>query len=224
EVYGLTESTGMILGQSLDAVRWGSVGSATTGVECRVGVAGELLVRGDMVFRGYYKNPEQTEASIRDGWLLTGDVVKQEDGHLYIVDRLKDVMITAGGKNLTPSEIENAVKASAYVKECIVVADRRKFVAALIQIDFETVSKWAESRAIAFTHFRSLAEHPAVRELVQAEIDQANAHRAEVARVRLFHILTKELDHDDGEVTGTMKVRRATIYKAYEPEIEALYA
>lgn len=224
EVYGLTESTGMILGQPLDDVRWGSVGTATTGVECRVGKDGELLVRGDMVFAGYYKSPEQSQAVLRDGWLLTGDVVREDQGALFIVDRLKDVMITAGGKNLTPSEIENAVKASPYVKECIIVADRRKFVAALIQIDFETVAKWAESRGIAFTHFRSLAEHPAVRELVQHEVDSANSQLAEVARIRRFHLLTKELDHDDGEVTATMKVRRASIYQAYGREIEALYA
>lgn len=224
EVYGLTESTGMVLGQPLDDVRWGSVGTATTGVECRRAENGELLVRGEVVFAGYYKSPEQTADVIRDGWLLTGDVVRQEGDTLYIVDRLKDVMITAGGKNLTPSEIENAVKASPYVKECIVVADRRKFVAALIQIDFETVAKWAESRGIAFTHFRSLAELPDVRDLIDAEIERANGQLAEVSRIRRFHLLTKELDHDDGEVTATMKVRRASIYQAYEAEIEALYA
>lgn len=224
EVYGLTESTGMILGQSLDDVRWGSVGSPCTGVECRASDTGELLVRGDMVFAGYYKSPEQTREVIQDGWLLTGDVVRIDGDTLYIVDRLKDVMITAGGKNLTPSEIENAVKASPYIKECIIVADRRKFVAALVQIDFETVSKWAESRGIAFTHFRSLAEHSEVRKLVDEEIDRANGTLAEVARIRRFHLLTKELDHDDGEVTATMKVRRANIYQAYQAEIEALYA
>lgn len=224
EVYGLTESTGMILGQSLDDVRWGSVGSPCTGVECRASDTGELLVRGDMVFAGYYKSPEQTLEVIQDGWLLTGDVVRIDGDTLYIVDRLKDVMITAGGKNLTPSEIENAVKASPYIKECIIVADRRKFVAALVQIDFETVSKWAESRGIAFTHFRSLAEHSEVRKLVDEEIDRANGTLAEVARIRRFHLLTKELDHDDGEVTATMKVRRANIYQAYQAEIEALYA
>lgn len=224
EVYGLTESTGMILGQSLDDIRWGSVGTATTGVECRLADNGELLVRGEVVFAGYYKNPTQTAEVLKDGWLLTGDVVRETDGALYIVDRLKDVMITAGGKNLTPSEIENAVKASPYVKECIVVADRRKFVSALIQIDFETVSKWAESRRIAYTHFRSLAEHPEVRSLVEAEVQSANSHLAEVARIRRFHLLTKELDHDDGEVTATMKVRRAAIYQAYHPEIEGMYA
>lgn len=224
EVYGLTESTGMVLGQSLDDVRWGSVGTATTDVECRIAEDGELLVRGGVVFAGYYKSPEQTAAVFRDGWLRTGDVARQENGAIYIVDRLKDIMITAGGKNLTPSEIENAVKAGPYVKECIVIADRRKFVSALIQIDFETVSKWAESHGIAYTHFRSLAEHPEVRALIEREVDSANAQLADVSRIRRFHLLTKELDHDDGEVTATMKVRRATIYQAYQNEIEAFYA
>ncbi|HLT99320.1 MAG TPA: AMP-binding protein [Burkholderiaceae bacterium] len=224
EVYGLTESTGMILGQPLNDIRWGSVGTPTTGATCAVSETGELLLRGEMVFAGYYKSPEQTSEVIQDGWLHTGDVVRQEGETVYIVDRLKDVMITAGGKNLTPSEIENAVKDSPYIKECIVVADRRKFVSALIQIDFETVSKWAESRGIAFTHFRSLAENPKVRELVEAEVGKANSQLADVARIRRFHLLTKELDHDDGEVTATMKVRRASIYKMYGSEIEALYA
>src|SRR5690606_37171539 len=163
--------------------------------------------------------------TIRDGWLHTGDVVEVEaDGQLRIVDRLKDVMITAGGQNITPSEIENAVKPSPYVRECIVIGDRRRFVSALIQIDFETVSKWAESQRIAFTHFRSLAEHPRVRELIEREVERANAQLAQVSRIRRFHLLTKELDHDDGEVTATMKVRRASIYSAYANEIETMYA
>ncbi len=145
------------------------------------------------------------------------------DGQIKIVDRLKDIMITAGGKNLTPSEIENAMKASPYIKECIVVADGRNFVSALIQIDFETVGKWAERNRMAFTHFRSLVENPQVRELVAEEINKANSKLAQVSQVRKFHLLTKELDHDDGEVTATMKVRRSSIYKTYEKEIEAMY-
>jgi long-chain acyl-CoA synthetase len=224
EVYGLTESTGMITGQRLDAVRISTVGEATLGVEHRIGAQGELLVRGDVVFAGYYRNDEATAETVRDGWLHTGDVVEEEHGQLRIVDRLKDVMITAGGKNITPSEIENAVKSSPYVRECIVIGDRRRFVSALIQIDFDTVSKWAESQRIAFTHFRSLAEHPRVRELIAHEVERANASLAQVSRIRRFHLLTKELDHDDGEVTATMKVRRASIQSAYADEIEALYA
>ncbi len=223
EVYGLTESAGMIFGQHPDRVKVGTVGEPILGVEWRMGEAGELLVRGDMVFQGYYKNPEATAATVRDGWLYTGDVVAEEAGRVRIVDRLKDIMITAGGKNLTPSEIENAVKGSPYVKECIVIADGRKYVSALIQLEFDTVGKWAESRRIAFTHFRSLAECAQVRELVQQEVARANAGLAPVAQIKRFHLLTKELDHDDGEVTATMKVRRASIYRSYADEIEALY-
>lgn len=224
EVYGLTESAGMIFGQHPDRVKVGTVGEAILGVDWRLGDADELQVRGDMVFAGYYKNDAATADTVRDGWLHTGDVAAVQDGRLRIVDRLKDIMITAGGKNLTPSEIENAVKSSPYVKECVIIADGRRFVAALIQLEFDTVGKWAESRRIAFTHFRSLAECAEVRELVAGEVARANAGLAPVAQIKRFHLLTKELDHDDGEVTATMKVRRASIYRSYADDIERLYA
>jgi long-chain acyl-CoA synthetase len=224
EAYGMTESAGIVTCQHPDRVRIGTVGEPVLGVEHRVDpVTGELQLRGEMVFAGYYRNAEATAATIRDGWLHTGDVVREEDGQLRIVDRLKDIMITAGGKNLTPSEIENTMKASPFIKECIVVAEGRRFVSALVQIDYETVGKWAESRRIAFTHFRSLVEAPEVRGLIEAEIARGNATLAQVAQIRRFHLLTKELDHDDGEVTATMKVRRASIYQAYAAEIEAMY-
>ncbi|MCZ2104426.1 MAG: AMP-binding protein [Burkholderiales bacterium] len=223
EVYGLTESTGMVTGHRLDDVAIGTVGPVTEGVAYRIADNGEFQIRGDMVFAGYYKNPEATAQSIVDGWLHTGDVVREEHGQIKIVDRLKDIMITAGGKNITPSEIENTMKASPFIKECIIVADARKFVSALVMIDFETVGKWAEARRLAFTHFRSLVETPEVRQLMDEEIARGNAHLAQVAQIRKFHLLTKELDHDDGEVTATMKVRRASIYKAYAQEIEAMY-
>jgi len=223
EVYGLTESTGMVTGHRLDHVVVGTVGVPTLGVEHRIADNGELQLRGDMVFAGYYKNPEATASSIQGGWLHTGDVVREEQGQIKIVDRLKDIMITAGGKNLTPSEIENTMKGSPFIKECIIVAEARKFVGALVMIDYETVGKWAEARRIPFTHYRSLVEHPEVRSLIDAEINQGNQRLAQVSQIRKFHLLTKELDHDDGEVTATMKVRRASIYKAYAAEIEALY-
>ena len=230
EVYGLTESTGMVTGHELDRVSVGTVGIPTQGVQWRIAqgsgddLGGELQIQGDMVFAGYYKNPEATAQSIQDGWLHTGDVVRLVDGQIKIVDRLKDIMITAGGKNLTPSEIENTMKASPYIKECVIVAEGRKFVGALVMIDYETVGKWAEARRIAFTHFRSLVETPEVRQLIDAEIASGNAKLAQVAQIRKFHMLTKELDHDDGEVTATMKVRRSSIYKTYANEIEALYS
>ena len=223
EVYGLTESTGMVTGHRLDHVVVGTVGVPTLGVEHRIADNGELQLKGDMVFAGYYKNPEATASSIVGGWLHTGDVVREEQGQIKIVDRLKDIMITAGGKNLTPSEIENTMKASPFIKECIIVAEARKFVGALVMIDYETVGKWAEARRIPFTHYRSLVEHPEVRGLIDAEISHGNQRLAQVSQIRKFHLLTKELDHDDGEVTATMKVRRASIYKTYAAEIEALY-
>jgi long-chain acyl-CoA synthetase len=229
EGYGMTETAGVVTVQRSAASPVGTVGAPVPGVDLRIADDGELLVRGPTVFKGYYRNPEATAQAIdAQGWLHTGDVAQYVAGpdgqELRIVDRKKDIMITAGGKNITPSEIENALKFSAYIKEAIVVADRRPFVAALIQIDFDTVGKWAEEQGLAYTHFRSLAEHERVRGLVQAEVDRVNARMPQVQQVRRFHLLAKELDHDDGEVTATMKVKRASIGQKYATEIEGLYA
>src|SRR5690606_6935657 len=211
EVYGATETSGVALGQKLVRLDPGSVGEPVVNVEAKVGDDGELILRGDTVFKGYYKNDEASASTLRDGWLHTGDVVTVTDGQFRIVDRLKDIMITAGGKNLSPSEIENTIKGSPYVKECIVIGEARKYVSALIQIDYETVGTWAEENRIAYTNFRNLAENPATRALIEREIAEANAQLAQVSHIRRFHLLTKELDHDDDEVTATMKVRRSNI-------------
>jgi len=228
EGYGMTETAGVVTVQRSAASPVGTVGAPVPGIETRIANDGELLVRGPTVFKGYYRNEAATREAIdADGWLHTGDVAQSvagpEGDEIRIVDRKKDIMITAGGKNITPSEIENALKFSAYVKEAIVVADRRPFVAALIQIDYDTVGKWAEEEGLAYTHFRSLAEHERVRELVQVEVDRVNARMPQVQQVRKFHLLTKELDHDDGEVTATMKVKRSSIGQKYAAEIEAIY-
>ncbi|MBP0441418.1 AMP-dependent synthetase/ligase [Tianweitania sediminis] len=224
EVYGATETSGIALGQTMARREPGSVGSPIVNAEARIGDHGELLIRGDTVFAGYYRNEEATASALRDDWLHTGDVVDQRDGQYRIIDRLKDIIITAGGKNLSPSEIENTVKGSPYIKECIVIGEARKYVSALIQIDYETVSKWAEDKEIAFTNFRSLTENSAVRDLIEGEIAAANSQLAQVSQVKRFHLLTKELDHDDDEVTATMKVRRANVQRKYAGEIEALYS
>jgi len=228
EGYGMTETAGVVCVQRSAASPVGTVGVAVPGVELRIADDGELLVRGRTVFKGYYRNESATREAIdTDGWLHTGDVAEAAptpDGdEIRIIDRKKDIMITAGGKNITPSEIENALKFSAYVKEAIIVADRRPFVAALIQIDFDTVSGWAEEQGLAYTHFRSLATHERVHELVRAEVDRANARMPQVQQVRSFHLLTKELDHDDGEVTATLKIKRKSIADKYAAEIDALY-
>lgn len=224
EVYGQTESTGVATAQPLDDIQLGTVGVAIRGVEVKLGEQDEILMRGGSMFKGYYKNDEASASTLRDGWLHTGDVGEWCDGQLRIVDRLKDIMITAGGKNLSPTEIENTIKASPYIKECIVIGEARKYVSALIQIDFETVAKWAEQERIPYTTFRSLAENEQVNDLIRAEIGKGNDQLPQVAQIKRFHLLTKELDHDDDEVTATMKVRRSNIYEKYIDVIESLYA
>lgn len=225
EAWGMSETTGAATIQPPFSASEGRVGQPLPGVELKIGEDGELLVRGGIVFKGYYRNPEATAETLRDGWLHTGDVAEMaDDGSISIVDRKKDIMINAAGKNLSPSLIENTIKASPFIKEAIVIADRRPFVTALVQIDMDTVRLWAEGQGISYTTFRSLAENPQVQALVEAEVETANADLARVEQVKKVHLLTKELDHDDGEVTATMKVRRASIYKSYKPEIEALYA
>ena len=223
EAYGATELSGIVTAHELSDVVSGNVGIPVTAAEIKLSEAGEVMVKGELVFKGYYKNEEATESSIIDGWYYTGDVAQWVDDKIKIVDRMKDIIITAGGKNLSPSEIENAMKASPYIKECIVIGDRRKFVSALIQIDLESVSAWAEDNRIAFTTFKSLAENTEVFKLISEEVAKANKGISPVGNVRKFHLLTKELDHDDDEVTATMKIRRSKIYGKYEAEIESMY-
>lgn len=228
EAYGLTEASGATTMQPGDDSPVGTVGVPYPGIEVNLAEDGEILIRGDVVFRGYYKNDQATAETIdADGWLHTGDVARWEDGptgrELRMIDRKKDIMITAGGKNITPSEIENALRFSSFIKEAIVIADRRRFVSALIQVDFEATSKWAEEQGMTYTNFKSLATMQAVRDLVQREVDAVNARMPQVQQVRKFHLLTKELDHDDGEVTATMKVRRKSIAEKYADVIEEIY-
>jgi len=165
-----------------------------------------------------------TRRRIVDGWLHTGDIVETEDnGEIRIVDRKKDILITSGGKNITPSLIENALKDSPYIREAILLGDGRHFLAALIQIDLETTGKWAQRQGIAYTTYRSLAENERVRELVAGEVKRVNNRFARVENVRKFVILSKELDHDDGELTATMKVRRRMIEQKFRDEIVEIY-
>jgi len=228
EAYGLTEASGATTMQISDMSPVGTVGVAYPGVQLKLAEDGEILISGDVVFVGYYKNEDATREAIdAEGWLHTGDVARWEEGpagkELRVIDRKKDIMITAGGKNITPSEIENSLKFSSFIKEAIIVADRRRFVSALIQIDFENVSKWAADQNILFTNFRSLVENPSVVSLIQKEVEKSNSHMPQVQQVRKFHLFIKELDHDDGEVTATMKVKRKSIYEKYAEDIEAMY-
>ena len=225
EVWGMTESTGAASFQPDFGDCDGRVGHFPKGIVYKIAEDGELLIKGGLVFKGYYKNPEATAETIEDGWLHTGDVALAEpDGSISIVDRKKDIMINAAGKNLTPSLIENTMKSSPFIKECIVIADKRPYVCALVQLDLDTMRIWAEQQNISYTTYRSLAENPVVAEMIDAEIAKGNTRLARVEQIKKTYLLPKELDHDDGEVTATLKVRRNKIYEFYDSEIEGLYA
>jgi long-chain acyl-CoA synthetase len=224
ESYGMTEMSGISFLPREEEIRVGCVGKAIPGVEFKLAEDGEIFQRGDSVFVGYYGNPEATAEVLADGWLHTGDVGEVDaDGILRIVDRKKDIIITAGGKNISPSEIENKLKFSPYIKEAIVIGDRRKYLSCLIQIDPENVGNWAQQNGIPYTTYKSLATQPRVVELVQLVIDEVNREFARVETIKKFVILEKELDPDDQELTATMKVKRSVIEKKFKDLIETLY-
>ena len=224
QIYGMTETGGVCHSQRPGATRLGGSGPIIEGVEQRVAGDGELLVRGPSVFMGYLYDEAATARTIVDGWLHTGDVVEiLDDGELHVIDRKKDILITSGGKNITPSLIENALKDSPYIREAILLGDGRHFLSALIQIDLETTGKWAQAQNIQYTTYRTLAQNEKVRELVSGEVKRVNDRFARVEGVRKFVILAKELDHDDGELTATMKVRRRIIEEKFREEIATIY-
>jgi len=225
ECFGMTECAGIAVIPHSGSIRVGQVGTPIPGVEVKLAEDGEIMVRGDSVFKGYYRMEEQSATSFDEqGWLLTGDVGEfTEEGQLKIVDRKKDLIINAYGKNIAPSEIENKLKFSPFIKEGIVVGDGRQYLSCLIQLELDNVADWAQDRSLAYTTYKSLAENPEVFKLMQAEVDKVNEQLARVEKIRRFHILTKELDQDDDEVTATMKVRRSTIEKKFKDIIDSLY-
>jgi long-chain acyl-CoA synthetase len=224
EGYGQTEDTAWATTNQPGAVKLGTVGVANFGCEVRLADDGEILIRHPGVFAGYYKNPEATAAALDEGgWLHTGDVGEWDGDHVRIVDRKKDIIITSGGKNLSPSEIENKLKVSPFVKEAIVVGDRRKFVSALIGIEFDTVSNWALRRKIPFTTYRDLSEKPEVVELIQRVVTEVNEDLPGVSQVKQFRLIPKELVHEDGELTATQKVKRSKVEAKFGGLIDDIY-
>jgi long-chain acyl-CoA synthetase len=227
EVYGMTENTAVATGNRPGRIKLGTVGEPQVGVELKIDEeTGEILTRHAGTFIGYFRDPEATaKAKTEDGWLHTGDVGEWVDGtHVKITDRAKDIIITSGGKNIAPSEIENAIKASPFIKEAIVIGDRRAYLTALIGIELDTVGEWAQRRGIPYTTYRDLSEKPDVLTLVQSIVDEVNARFATVEQIKKFRMLPKELDHEDGELTATQKVKRAAIANLFDRLVADLYA
>jgi len=226
EGYGMTENTAIGTFTPPHDVRIGQVGKTYPGSELRIADDGEILTRGPGTFAGYYRNEEATRATIdADGWLHTGDVgTLDADGYLTITDRKKDILITAGGKNVSPSWIENALKVSPWVREAIVVGDRRKYLVALIGIELDTVGDWATRERIPFTTYSDLSSRPEVVALIDAWVQKVNADLAQVEQVKRFALLPKELDHEEGELTATQKVKRRAIAQQFSALIEGMYA
>ena len=227
EIYGQTEEAGAIIsGQRGPFARPGNVGTVAAGWELKLGAGNEILVRGEHVFDGYWRNPEATREVLgADGWLRTGDVGELKDGVLRLVDRARDFIVTAGGKTLSPSAIENLLRASPYVAEAMVIGHGRKYVTALVEIDYDTVSDWARSRSISYTGFTSLALNPQVTQLIAAEIARANGELARVEQVKTFRILPKALDpEEEGEpVTPTRKLKRSQMMERFKELVESMY-
>ncbi|MBT6177081.1 MAG: AMP-binding protein [Deltaproteobacteria bacterium] len=225
EGYGQTESTGVSFVSQPDAIRIGTVGQLIPGMESKIAEDGEILLKGAAVFCGYLHNEESTRQTIDDdGWLHTGDIGEVDsDGYLSITGRKKEIIITAGGKNLSPEKIENSMKNSAYIKEAVAIGDARKFISALVLVDYHAVSDWASRRDIAHTSLIDLVGHDEVQDLVRAEIEKGNQNLARVEQVRSFRLFDKELHQDDGELTATQKVRRSAITEKYAQLIDSMY-
>lgn len=223
EGYGQTESTGVIAVQRIDRPRWGFVGELIPGIEVKIAEDGEILARGPGVFKGYFKDPELTKETIKDGWLYTGDVGAMEDGFLKIMDRKKDILITAGGKNITPAFIENKLKFSSYIQDAVVIGDGRRYLVSLILIDEDNVTKYAQDHRIPFTTFADLTQNPEIRKLIGGEISKVNKTLSKVETVKKFALLPRRFYEEDGDVTPTKKVKRRFLEERYADLINKLY-
>jgi long-chain acyl-CoA synthetase len=227
EVWGMTETCGAATGIPPARIRPGSIGPAASYNQVRIDPAtGEIQVKGRNVFMGYLNLPEKTaETFTADGWLRTGDVGSVDaEGFFRITDRMKDIIITAGGKNVTPSEFENELKFSPYITDAVVIGDRRPFLTAIVMIDQENVEKYAQDHDVPFSSYASLTRAPEVRALIQSEIDRVNRKFARVEQVKRFHLLETQLSAEDEELTPTMKLKRTLVQTKYAPQIEAMYA
>ncbi len=224
EGYGMTETSTTATGMRPGEHRFGSVGRAHAGVEIRIADDGEILLKGANIFQAYYKNDDASFGAVVDGWLHTGDLGRlDEDGFLFITGRKKDIIITAGGKNLTPANLENDLKQTRYISQAVMHGDRRPFPTMLITLDEEEIVPWAQRRGIADTSIGALARHPEVTALIQAALDDANAKYSRAEQVKKFFILDHDFSQETGELTPTLKVKRNVVAEKYAERFDALY-
>ncbi len=224
ESYGMTETSSLISMHKDGNIRLGTCGEPLPGVEVKIGEDGEIIVRGDNVFQGYFKDEENTNRTLVDGWLHTGDLGEMdEDGSLRITGRQKDVMITSGGKNVSPQYIENMLKSSPYIVDGVVIGDGRKYLTAIIIVDEDNVIKYAQDNRVPFTTYASLTKTKEIVRLIGEEVEKVNAKLARVEQIKKFAITDKILDQEDDELTPTMKVKRKKISEVYRDLIESMY-
>ncbi len=225
EVYGQTENCGLATAMPAEGIKLGTVGKAVPYGEVRISPLGEILIKGDFVFMGYLNQPEKTAETVDpQGWLHTGDVgAIDNEGYVKITDRMKDIIITAGGKNITPSEIENQLKFSPYISDAVVIGDRRPYLTCLVMIDRETVEKYAQDHDVPFTNYASLCRAKEVQDLIWSEIEKVNTNFARVETIKRFYLIEQQLTPEDEELTPTMKLKRSFVNRKYKAEIDAMY-
>ena len=223
EVYGQTENCGLATGMP-DRIKLGTVGVVAPRTELKISPDGEILLRGPHVFMGYFNQPDRTAETLRDGWLHTGDVgFVDNEGYLKITDRMKDIIITAGGKNITPSEIENQLKFSPYVSDAVVIGDKRKYLTCVLMIDYDNVAKYAQDANVPFTDFASLCRAREVQDLIWSEIEKVNQGFAKVEAIKKFRLIEHQLTPEDDELTPTMKLKRKFVNEKYKALIDSMY-
>ena len=225
EVYGQTENCGVATMMPAERIKLGSVGKAVSWGEVALSPDGEILIKGDFLFMGYLNQPERTAETIdHRGWLHTGDVgTIDNEGFVRITDRMKDIIITSGGKNITPSEIENQLKFSPYISDSVVIGDKRPYLTCLVMIDQENVEKFAQDHDIPFTNYASLCRATEIQDLIWREIEAVNANFARVETIKRFYLIERQLTPEDEELTPTMKLKRGFVNKRYAAEIDAMY-
>jgi long-chain acyl-CoA synthetase len=224
EVYGQTENAGLATSNYPGHIKIGTIGVTAPGTELKLSEHGEILLRGPHIFNGYLNKPEKTAEALRDGWLHTGDVgLIDNQGYVRITDRMKDIIITAGGKNITPSEIENQLKFSPYISDAVVIGDKRSFLTCLVMIDHDNVVKFAQEHDVPFTSYASLCRAPEVIELIGKEVEAVNKKFARVETIKKFKLIDQMLTAEDEELTPTMKLKRGLVEKKYGGLIEGMY-